>query len=160
MPYIVLAQKLAFQPVDPDEPRIPIAPEEIVERGNPVPGYVSTFIVSALANAGQLAWVEDLDPRIVPANQAPAQVRTPDMPPVLPSDPNGRAETIGDPAPPDDEGDDEPEPLPSAGDKKEVWEAYAQRPEIGIAQADAESMTKATLMAAVTEKYNANQAGN
>lgn len=157
MPYIVLAQQLAFQPVDPENPTIPVGPEDIIKRGNEVPGYVSTFIVSALSNAGQLAWVEDRDPLIVPADELAPQVRTPDMPPVLPSDPNGVPPLLDDSAVPPVEDDVEPAPLPSVSDRKEVWEAYAQRPEIGIAQADAESMTKATLMAAVTDKYSANQ---
>lgn len=166
MPFVVLAQALAFQETDPANPTIPIADEEIVERGGAVPDYVSTFTVSALANSGLVAYVNAPDPAIFPANQLPAQVRTADQPPVLPSDPNGVPFRIGDlaaPAPEPVGGDVAPAPepvtddapFPLASDKKEVWESYAQRPEIGMTQAEAETMTKAALMAEVNGRYDA-----
>lgn len=157
MPYIVLSQRLAFQPVDPNDPKMPTGPEEIVERGGEVPAYVPTFTVSALVNSGVIVYAERPDPAVFPANLAPAQPRTPDQPAMLPSDPNGTAPVLADlgvGGEPPFEGD-EPAQLPSAADKKEVWEFFAQRPEIGMTQADAESMTKANLMAEVTARYNA-----
>jgi hypothetical protein len=165
MPYIVLSQELAFQKTDPDRPTIPVGPEEIVERGGSVPDYVPAYIISALSNAGVIVWAEDRNPLIVPASQAPAQVRTPDHPAVLPSDPNGTPLLLGDltgtsveeaPAeePVEEEGDGEPVALPATSDKKEVWEAYAQRPEIGLTAGEAESMNKTDLMAEVRARFD------
>lgn len=155
MPFVVLAQALAFQETDPANPTIPVADEEIVERGGKVPDYVSTFTVSALANSGLVAYVNAPDPAIFPANQLPAQVRTADQPPVLPSDPNGVPTTIGDMAAPAPEPVADDTPFPLASDKKEVWESYAQRPEIGMTQAEAETMNKNALMAEVNARYDA-----
>lgn len=155
MPFVVLAQALAFQETDPANPTIPVADEEIVERGGKVPDYVSTFTVSALANSGLVAYVNAPDPAIFPANQLPAQVRTPDQPPVLPSDPNGVPFRIGDLGAPAPEPVEDDTPFPLASDKKEVWESYAQRPEIGMTQAEAETMNKNALMAEVNARYDA-----
>lgn len=156
MPYIVLKQRLAFQRTDPKNPTIPVGDEEIVERGGRVPDYVPTFIVSSLANAGDVVFADEPDPMVVPANQLAPQVRTPDQPTVLPSDPNGVPPLLGDPEEPvveEDEGD--AVALPATGDRKEVWEAYAQRPEIGLTQGEAESMNKADLMAEVRARFDA-----
>lgn len=154
MAFIVLAQKLAFQRTDPEQPTIAVGEEEIVERGQEVPGYVTAFTLSALANSGLVAYVDRPDPAIFPANQLPAQVRTSDQPPVLPSDPNGvpplAADLTGTPVV--DDGTGLP-PLPATSDKKEVWEAYAQRPEIGLGQGEAEAMNKNDLMAEVKVRY-------
>jgi hypothetical protein len=166
MGFIVLAQALAFQRTDPADPTLAVGDEEIVTRGGNVPDYVTTFTVSALANSGLVAYVDRPDPTIVPNSQLPAQVRTPDQPPVLPSDPNGvppvlgdlfPGETVEDGAPPAEPVKDDVEdaPLPATGDKKEVWEAYAQRPEIGLSQGDAEAMNKQDLMATVRARYDA-----
>ena len=166
MAFVVLAQALAFQRHDPENPTVPVGEEEIVERGGEVPDYATTFTVSALANSGLVAYVDRPDPLVFPANQAPAQARTPDQPPVLPSDPNGVPPLIGDTpmvttnedeVTTDDEPDNPaaPAPLPANSDRKEVWESYAQRPEIGMTQAEAESMNKTALVAEVTARYDA-----
>lgn len=148
MGFIVLAQRLAFQRTDPNNPTIAVGEEEIVERGQDVPDYATTFTVSALANSGLVAYVDRPDPTMVPANQLAPQVRTPDQPPILPSDPNGAPFLIGGPVVED-------VPFPATSDKKEVWESYAQRPEIGMTQGEAEAMNKNDLMAEVRARYDA-----
>lgn len=146
MPFIVLAQKLAFQKTDPANPTMPIGPEDIVERGGRVPAYATAFTLSALANSGMVVWADIPSPDVLPDSATPAQVRTPDQPPVLPSDPNGVPLPSG----------IVPEgPPPATADKKEVWEAYAQRPEIGMTQGEAEAMNKQDLMAEVRARYDA-----
>jgi hypothetical protein len=165
MAFVVLAQALSFQKTDPEHPTIPVAPEEIVERGGEVPAYVTTFTVSALANSGLVAYVDRPDPLIFPAHQVPAQVRTPDQPPVLPSDPNGvpliqadltPGPVADDEAAPDEQPADPPLPdLPKTADSKETWENYAQLPQIGMTQGAAEAMNKTDLMAEVKQRYAA-----
>lgn len=158
MAYQVVFQQLSFQPVDPDQPTVPSGPEEIVLRGGLVPDYVTTFQIAGLASAGMIVAVAEPDPGLVPADALPEQPRTPDQPTFLPNNPNSPPVTLGgdlggageDPA-------DEPVQLPSASDKKEVWEAFAQRPEIGMTQGDAEAMNKTDLMAEVKTRFQQSQ---
>lgn len=154
MPYVVLSGRLAFQKVDPDNPRVPVGPEEVVEKGGYVPDYATTTLVNALSAAGNIVWTEVERPDLLPLGSEAPQVRTPDQPVVLPSDPNGQPPFVGDVMPVA-----EPEPtrqvpdLPSGSDNKETWENYAQLPHIGMAQAEAESMNKTALMAEVKDRY-------
>jgi hypothetical protein len=166
MGYLVLASQLAFQKTDPSSPTVPVGPEELVTRGQFVPDYVPTATVNALTAAGLLAWAERPDPLVVPFDSQVAQVRTPDQPTVLPSDPNGTPVSLADTFPGLDDqvavdADPvvDPEPsrqlpeLPKASDSKETWETYAQLPAIGMTQGDAEAMNKTSLMAEVKERY-------
>jgi hypothetical protein len=171
MPYIVLANRLAFQPTKPGEPTMPDGPEQIVHQGESVPDYVPTYVTAALASAGNVVWTDRSSVELFQPEPIPAQVRTPDQPVVLPSDPNGEALTVGDltpdapvqdtpvtEAPPsgDTEIPAEPlPPLPKAADNKDVWENYATRPQIGMTLGEAEAMNKKDLMAEVTERHNA-----
>ena len=166
MGYLVLARQLAFQKTDPSSPTVPVGPEELVTRGQFVPDYVPAATVNALTAAGLLAWAEQPDPLVVPFDSQAAQVRTPDQPAVLPSDPNGEPLLMADVFPGPDEQVTvdvdpalDPEPnrqlpeLPKTSDSKETWETYAQLPEIGMSQGDAEAMNKTSLMAEVKERY-------
>lgn len=171
MPYQVMFAKLSFQPTKPGEPTVPDGPEETVLRGGLVPDYVPTYIVSALLNSGMIVPVAEPDPRVVPATQIPEQVRTPDQPAVLPSDPNGTPPVIADlppvtttdvPADPFPSGpsvdtpDTEPlPPLPRPADNKEAWETYAVRPQIGMTLGEAEAMNKTDLMNEVKRRHAA-----
>lgn len=170
MPYLVLARQLAFQPTKPGDPTVPSGPEELVERGQFVPDYVPAATVNALTAAGLLAWAERPDPQIVPFDSQAPQVRTPDQPVILPSDPNGTAPTIAevfggdqtgaadevvvdvDPAVEAVPGQQVPE-LPRSSDSKETWENYAQLPHIGMTQGEAEGMSKTALVAEVKDRY-------
>lgn len=165
MPYLVLARALAFQPTKPGDPTVPSGPEELVERGQFVPDYVPAATVNALTAAGLLAWAERPDPQIVPFDSQAPQVRTPDQPVVLPSDPNGTPPLLGDLTGAGDEvvvdvePATEPDPerqvpeLPRASDSKEVWENYAQLPHIGMTQGEAEGMSKTALVSEVKDRY-------
>jgi hypothetical protein len=173
MPYIVLAGQLSFQKTKADDTRVPDGPEEIVRKGGQVPDYAPAFLVGALASAGLVVWAEDQRPDLVPFEELPAQVRTPDQPPVLPSDPNGTPPLLSDILTPDEqrpaevEGGDvapvvEPEPavaplpaLPKAADSKDVWEQYATHPRIGMTLGEAEAKNKTDLMAEVKRRYEA-----
>lgn len=171
MAYQVLFQKLAFQRTKDGEPTIPVGRETIVERGGLVPEWVPTYHVSALFNAGMIVEVAD-EPRsdLVPATTVPEQPRTPDQPAVLPSNPNsvpmvpgagavdGTDDEPADPLtpPPPDSAGVEPLPaLPRPADNKETWENYAQRPQIGMSEGEAEAMNKTDLMAEVKKRYDA-----
>jgi hypothetical protein len=171
MAFIVLAAKLAFQKTKANDPKMPDGPEEIVSQGGKVPDYVPTYITSALASAGNVVWADDQIelPEILPV---PPQVRTPDQPAVLPSDPNGTPMTVGD-LTPDTPADEvvvdvppvvEPEPavaplpdLPKTADSKDAWEQYATHPRIGMTLGEAEAMNKTDLMAEVKKRHAAVQ---
>jgi hypothetical protein len=162
MPFVVLARELAFQKTDPERPTIPVGDEDIVPRGGIVPGYVPSFVVSALSAAGQIVWAEDRNTGLTPPDSQPPQVRSPEQPLVLPSDPNGVPPLFGDlvssePVAVDVEPAETPEATrrvaepPKASDSKEVWESYAVT--VGIPQAEAESMTKAALVESAKSRY-------
>lgn len=173
MPYIVLANRLAFQPVMPNDPRIPDGPEEVVEKGGVVPDYVTTFLISSLASSGLVVWADDTRPDLHPVDEVPAQVRTPDQPPVLPSDPQGTPPLLSDlvaaddsaadpvvvDVPPANEPDPAPAPLaplPKANESKDTWERYAaDNPQIGMTLEQAEAMNKTDLMAEVKRRHEA-----
>lgn len=169
MAYVVLARQLAFQPVDPANPKVPTGPEEIIQRGSFVPDYAATGLINALDAAGLIVWADVERPDLVPVGSEPVQARTLDQPAVLPSDPNGVPMFVGDitpaadpePAPGDVPPPSEPDPaqqvpdLPRPSDNKETWENYAQLPHIGLSQAEAESMNKTDLMAQVRDRYAA-----
>jgi len=173
MAYQVLFNKLSFQKTKEGQPTVPDGPEVIRVRGELVPDWVPTFQVSALASAGMVVFAADPDPVLRPIEEVPEQVRTPDQPVVLPSDPNGTAPTLADLVVVEDEtppvtdpdvpvtptGDNPPaEPLPALpkqSDSKDVWEAYATRPQIGMALGEAEAMNKTDLVAEVKRRYAA-----
>ena len=172
MAYQVLFNKLSFQKTKEGQPTVPDGPEVIRVRGELVPDWVPTFQVSALASAGMVVFAADPDPVLRPIEEVPEQVRTPDQPVVLPSDPNGTAPTLADlvvedETPPVTDPDvpvtptgDNPaaEPLPALpkqSDSKDVWEAYATRPQIGMALGEAEAMNKTDLVAEVKRRYAA-----
>lgn len=171
MAYQVLFRELAFQKTKEGEPTIPEGPEEVVQRGGLVPDYVPTWFIAALFNAGMIVEVAD-QPRVDlrPVGDVPEQPRTPEQPAVLPSNPNsppimvetGQSQENGDPAatlPAPDSTGAEPLPaLPKPADNKEAWENYAQRPQIGMSQGDAEAMNKTDLMAEVKRRYEAAKA--
>jgi hypothetical protein len=169
MPYLVLARELAFQKTDPADPTVPVGPEELVTRGQFVPDYVPAATVNALSAAGLLAWAEAPDPAVIPFDSQPAQVRTPDQPVVLPSDPNGEAPLLADvlgdtgtsdvafdvtPVTEEQPGQQVPD-LPKNSDSKETWENFAQLPIIGMSQGEAEAMNKTDLQAEVKKRYAA-----
>src|SRR3954462_458473 len=89
MAHQVLALRLAFQPVNPDNPTVQTGPEEIVERGGLVPDYVSSFIISTLSNAGLVTPGADPETEVVivepvaPALPNPEQPPTPDIGPIV-----------------------------------------------------------------------------
>lgn len=147
MAYQVRTEKMAFQPVDPDDPTVPTGPEEIVVRGGLVPDYVAPYIVSALFNSGVIVAVADRpDPTLVPVSEEPAApALNPEQPPppgTFPLTPSGS-----------DSGDESADPVtekPSARDSKAAWESYAEH--VGIDKAEAESMTKAELIAEVERR--------
>jgi hypothetical protein len=168
MPYIVLANKLAFQKTKPDNPTVPDGPEELVSRGSNVPDYVLTFQVAALAAAGQIVWANRPDPVLVPVDSQPPTGRTPDQPAVLPSDPNGTPvvleDVLSDPATtPEAPGPAVNDPatgpatplpeLPKAADNKDTWEQYSTLPQIGMTLGEAEAMNKTDLMAEVKTRH-------
>lgn len=168
MPYVILARALAFQPTVPGEPHIPSGPEEIVPRGSFVPDYVPTGTVNALSAAGQIVWADVPDPAVIPFGSDPAQFRSPEQPPVLPSDPNGQSPVLADIVTGGDNSGavqvdvppaNEPDPtrrlpdLPKTADSKETWENYAQLPAIGLTAGEAEAMNKTDLMAEVKQRY-------
>lgn len=172
MPYIVLAPKLAFQKVKANSPTEPDGPEEVVNKGGFVPDYTTEFLINTLSASGLIAYAEAQRPDLRPADELPPQVRTPDQPLVLPSDPNGVPSVLGDrpeDTQPADDADDEvvpadPEPtgpvaplpsLPKSTDNKEAWESYATLPQIGLTLAEAESKNKTDLMAEVKRRYEA-----
>jgi hypothetical protein len=173
MAYQVLFNKLAFQKTKEGQPTVPDGPEVIRTRGEMVPEWVPTFQVSALASAGMVVFAADPDPLLRPVEEVPVQVRTPDQPVVLPSDPQGTPPTLADllvednePAPVTDPdvpvtptGENpaaEPlPPLPKQSDSKDVWEAYATRPQIGMPLGEAEAMNKTDLVAEVKRRHAA-----
>lgn len=167
MPFIVLAPRLAFQKTEPENPTVPVGDEEIVQRGGSVPDYVPTYITSALASAGSVVFADER-PDLRPVDDVPPQVRTPDMPGVLPSDPHGVPLLPGDlvttepprevevDVPPVDEtGGPALGAPPKASDSKDTWETYATHPKIGMTLAEAEAMNKTDLMAQVKQRYEA-----
>jgi hypothetical protein len=165
MSYVVLARQLAFQKSKPDEPSVPVGEEEIVERGGFVPPYATSGLVSVLSASGLIVWTDMEDPGIQPLDPEPVAVRMPEHPTVLPSDPRGQSMTLDDVLSDQPVGsglDDEefvvddgtrvPD-LPKNSDSKETWENYAQLPEIGLTQGQAEAMNKQELMAEVKQRY-------
>jgi hypothetical protein len=170
--YLVHFTKLDFQKTDPDDPKVPMGDPVTIDRGQPVPDWVTEFQINALLNAGMVVYAADRDPAMVPPQALPAQVRTPDQPVVLPSDPNGVAPVLA-----DREQEDLPESsepardatpvappaapvaplpdLPKAADNKETWEQYATHPRIGMSLAEAEAMNKADLMTEVKRRHAA-----
>lgn len=171
MPYQVLTQSLAFQKVDPDNPMVAVGDEEVVLRGGLVPEYASTFLVNALSNAGVIVPVAEPDPRLFPLAASPVSTRTPDQPVMLQHGPVAPALAVGtdgtftdgpdlsptgDGAEPFDSADpfepDEPftTDRPGPRDNKSAWEAYAEQ--VGVDRAQAESMTKADLIAEVERR--------
>lgn len=171
MPFIVLAPALAFQKTKPNSPTEPVGPEEVIQRGGTVPDYVPTYVTSALASAGSVVFA-DARPDLVPATEVPVQVRTPDQPPVLPSDPNGVPVLPSDlvtetPRETSTEaGNSEETPTvtsppaelaapPKSSDSKDVWEQYATHPRIGMTLEEAEAKNKTDLMAEVKRRYDA-----
>lgn len=170
MPYVVLAARLAFQPVDPADPKMPTGAEELVDRGGFVPDYAPTGLINALDAAGLIVWTEQERPDLRPVGTEPEAPRTPDQPVVLPTNPNSPLMPIGDVVVTDTPADpvvvdvppaDEQQPdrqvpaLPKASDSKETWENYAQLPVIGMSQGEAEAMNKTDLMAEVKARYAA-----
>lgn len=144
MAYQVRTQKMAFQPVDADDPTVPTGPEEVVERGGLVPEYVAPYIISALLNSGVIVAVADRpDPTLIPVSQEPAApAQNPEQPP-----PPGTFPLT----PVDDESPAEPvTERPTARDSKATWESYAEH--IGVDKGEAESMTKAELIAEVERR--------
>lgn len=155
MPHQVFAARLSFEPVD--ENGLPTGAPEIKHRGEMVPDYVSEFLISSLTSAGMIIAVHAARPDVVPADAIPVQVRTPDQPPMLPSDPAGSPDPagrlLGKPptgSPVADSPVVEPAVKPKTTDRKEAWEAYA--PTVGIETADAEAMTKVELIAEVQRR--------
>lgn len=136
---------LAFQPVDPDDPTMQTGPEEVVEQFGLVPDYAPAYLISALVQSGAIVAVADPDDMPVPDDAAPA-ASNPEIPP-----PPGSFPIT---PPPDNEGAVEPEePVtekPSARDSKAAWESYAVH--VGVPQGEAESMTKADLIAEVDRR--------
>jgi hypothetical protein len=168
MSYVVLARQLAFQQSKPDEPSVPVGEEEIVERGGFVPPYATSGLVSVLSASGLIVWTDMEDPGLRPPGTEPVAVRMPEHPTVLPSDPRGQSMTLSDvlsdqPVGSGLAGEDEPPfvtddgtrvpDLPKNSDSKETWENYAQLPEIGLTQGEAEAMNKQELMAEVKQRY-------
>lgn len=140
MAYQVRTERMAFQPVDPDDPTVPIGPEEIVERGGLVPKYVAPYIVSALLNSGVIVAVADRpDPALIPVSQEPAApAQNPEQPPppgTFPLTPSEETPVTE---------------RPTARDSKATWESYAEH--IGVDKGEAESMTKAELIAEVERR--------
>lgn len=174
MPYIVLANQLSFQKTKDDDPRVPDGAEILVKKGERVPEWAPTFLISALDSAGLVVFAQETVPPFE-VGPVPAQPRTPDQPAVLPSDPNGTAPTLGDligstEDPPLDEDFDNsvgPDgttvghgtaanplgPLPKTADSKDVWEQYAAHPSIGMTLGEAEAMNKTDLMAEVKRRH-------
>lgn len=144
MAYQVLARELSFQPVDLDNPTVPTGEEEKVQRGGLVPKYASSFLINALSNAGLIVPVADPDPAIRPVSEEPAAaLPNPEQPPPPGTQIGalGATTTTGAPV---------QVVKPGAGDSKAEWEAYAVQ--IGVPQAEAESMTKAKLIVRVGEQ--------
>lgn len=170
MPYIVLANKLSFQKTKDDDPRVPEGEALLVNKGERVPEWSPTFLISALESAGLVVFAQESVPPFE-VGPVPAQPRTPDQPIVLPSDPNGAAPTLGDLLAPVDEtpvGTGEAGsgsstdaadpavplgPLPKTADSKDVWEQYAAHPSIGMTLGEAEAMNKTDLMAEVKRRH-------
>jgi len=163
--YLAVFNKLDFQRVDPQNPRVPIGDPVTIMRGEKVPEWATEFEVSALVNAGMITYAADTRPDLVPIDAIPAQTRTPDQPPLLPSDPNGVPPLLGDrgsvaaETPVDETGPapvDETAPLPAlpkSNESKEVWETYAQHPLIGMTEAEAEGMNKTDLVTEVKRRH-------
>lgn len=155
MGYQVVFSKLDFQKSDPKNPTIPLGGPVTLNRGEFVPDWVPEHQINALLNAGMVVFAADPIPGLRPSTEDPAGVRTPDMPPVLPSDPNGVPPLLADR--PSVKGeqpvDDELPPLPKDSDNKETWEQYAARPLIGMTLAEAEAMNKRDLMAEVKRRH-------
>lgn len=168
MAYQVLTGRLAFQKVDPEDPMVAIGEEVIVEKFGKVPDWVLPFTINALTNSGLIGPSLEREDGPIVLEQIPPQPRTPDQPLILPSDPNGTPLPPGlgvDVVVPDEAGTapvadtttTEPAVKPSASDSKAEWELYATTPQVGMTQAEAESMTKRDLIAEVNRRESAQQ---
>lgn len=134
MQHQVYIAALAFQPVN--EKGQPDGPEEIVKRGGMVPDYATTFLISALSNAGMIVPVGDRpDPRIRPLAAEPAPTLNPENPP--PPEGVAGVPVSGDPV--------TPVAKPKATDNKAAWEDYAASH--GMDRGEAETATKGDLIA-------------
>lgn len=95
MAYVVLSKELGVDLVDKDG--VVTKQNVIVGQGQKLPGNVSPFLINALKSGGVIAFVED-GPIAMPVLrdlEPPMQVRTPDQPPLLPSDPVGNRVLAG-----------------------------------------------------------------
>lgn len=128
MRHVVLGRSLAFQRKDPKEPTLAVGPEEIVESGGDVPGYVDEFTVAALVAAGAIAPVGD---------PAPDAAEPEDLGPAAPAAP----------------ADGQPDARASRGE----WEAYATSGAVGMTADEAASYpNKQALIDAVGAKLAGN----
>lgn len=180
MGYIVLTRELAVDLVN-DQGAV-TRQNVIVPQGQRVPNNVAPHLLNALRSAGVLAFVDDgpISTPTIREVEPPMQVRTPDLPPELPSDPVGSRVATGEvdakdakPAtvqfelgnldPKDTiglagggtvggqkSGGEAADDKPKASDNKEAWEAYAVK--LGVPQGEAESMTKPKLQEAVAKR--------
>jgi hypothetical protein len=95
MGYVVLGSELSVDLVN--AAGAVIQQNVRVAQGRRLPDNVSPFLINALKGSGLIAFAADSpipDP-IVREVEPPAQVRTPDQPPVLPSDPVGNRVVSG-----------------------------------------------------------------
>jgi len=153
MGYQVHFPKLSFQKTKPENPTVPVGDEVVVERGGMVPEWASPGIINALFNAGMIVEVGDRpNPNVVPFDSIPEQPRSPEQPDVLPSDPHGTPVVLFPENPEQPTADPVQPAKPAVTDNKEAWETYATSPAVGMDRAEAESLTKAKLIAAVNQR--------
>lgn len=145
MTYRAVFSALSFQKTKTDDPSVPVGDPVLVARGEALPEWVTPFQVNALVNAGMIVNTGDERPAyLAPEAELPAQPRTPDQPDVLPSDPNGSPLVLDAVTPGGTVA------RPGDRDGKAKWEAYAVQ--VGVPQAEAESLSKAELMAEVDRR--------
>lgn len=166
--YLVKFNKLDFQRRKPEDPTVPIGDPVTLTRGERVPEWATEFEVNALMNAGMIVYASDPDPTLVPPDAIAPQVRTPDQPLVLPSDPHGVPPLLSDrpsasdtasagAVVPDGSEPAEPAeplgPLPKDSETKDVWEQYATHPLLGMTLGEAEAMNKKDLVTEVKRRH-------
>jgi hypothetical protein len=145
--YVVYSSALAFQPTNTDGTSA--GDEEVVKRGDPVPGYVLPFQINALASAGMIVEVGDnRDHGIQPVEAEP-------FPPVSADNPPGPIPALGsltgDPETP--AAPAEPVEKPKPNDSRAAWEAYGVS--IGMDQLELEAEpNKAAVIDAVNARDN------